>query len=78
MTYTLWNEGEDVLFCGFQPSKRKNAHIQPQILSILPIYQNDSESPPKVCYIKRKNSEILSKLRNSEPGGGSALAMFFS
>ena len=28
-------------------------------------------SQPKVCYIKRKNSEILSKRRNSESAGGS-------
>ena len=26
-----------------------------------------SQMTQKVCYIKRKNSEILSKLRNSEP-----------
>ena len=38
---------------------------------IWPIFPNDSESLPKVCYIKQKNSEILSKLRNSEPAGGS-------
>ena len=29
----------------------------------------DSEFLPKVCYYRPKNSEILSKLRNSEPGG---------
>ena len=51
----------------FQPSKRKKTHLQPQIWSIWPIFPNDSECLPKVCYIKRKNSEILSKLRNSEP-----------
>ena len=51
-------------FVVFQPSKRKNAHIQPQICSILPIYQNDSESLPKVCYIDWKNSEILSRVES--------------
>ena len=55
----------------FQPSKCRNTHFQPQIWSTWPIFPNDSESLPKVCYIKRKNSEILSKLRNSEPAGGS-------
>ena len=62
-----------VFFVVFQPSKCRNAQIQPQIRSIWPIYPNDSESLPKVCYIKRKNSEILSKLRNSEPAEVSAL-----
>ena len=52
---------------GFQPSKCRHTHFQPQIWSIRPIFPNDSESLLKVCYIKRKNSEILSKLRNSEP-----------
>ena len=55
----------------FQPSKFKKTHFQPQIWSIWPIFPNDSESLPKVCYIKRKNSEILSKRRNSESAGGS-------
>ena len=55
----------------FQPSKCRNTHFQPQIWSIWPIFPNDSESLPKVCYIKQKNSEILSKLRNSESAGGS-------
>ena len=50
----------------------KNAHIGPQIWSILSIYQNDLESLPKVRYTNWKNSEILRKLRNSEPGGVSA------
>ena len=31
----------------------------------------DSEFLPKVCYYRPKNSEILSKLRNSESVGGS-------
>ena len=56
----------------FQPFKCRNTNSQPQIWSIWPIFPNDSESLPKVCYIKRKNSEILSKLRNSEPVGASA------
>ena len=56
----------------FQPFKCGNAHFQPQIWSIWPIFPNDSESLPKVCYINWKNSEILSKLRNSESAGGSA------
>ena len=60
-------------FVVFQPSKCKKTHFQPQIWSIWPIFPNDSESLPKVCYIKRKNSEILSKLRNSEPAEVSAL-----
>ena len=55
----------------FQPSKCKKTHFQPQIWSIWPIFPNDSESLPKVCYIKQKNSKILSKLRNSESAGGS-------
>ena len=58
-------------FVVFQPSKCKKTHFQPQIWSIWPIFPNDSESLPKVCYIKRKNSEILSKLRNSESAEGS-------
>ena len=58
-------------FVVFQPSKCKKTHFQPQIWSIWPIFPNDSESLPKVCYIKQKNSEILSKLRNSESAGGS-------
>ena len=49
-------------FVVFQPSKCKKTHFQPQIWSIWPIFPNDSESLPKVCYIKRKNSEILSRL----------------
>ena len=56
-------------FVVFQPSKCKKTHFQPQIWSIWPIFPKDSESLPKFCYIKRKNSEILSKLRNSEPVG---------
>ena len=51
----------------FQPSKCRNTNSQPQIWSIWPIFPNDSESLPKVCYINWKNSEILSKLRISEP-----------
>ena len=58
----------------FQPSKCRNTHFQPQIWSIWPIFPNDSESLPKVCYINWKNSEILSKLRISEPVGVSAPA----
>ena len=58
-------------FVVFQPSKCKKTHFQPQIWSIWPIFPKDSESLPKFCYIKRKNSEILSKLRNSELVGGS-------
>ena len=46
----------------FQPSKCKKTHFQPQIWSIWPIFPNDSESLPKVYYIKQKNSEILSRL----------------
>ena len=53
--------------CFFQPSKCRNTHFYPQIWSIWPIFPNDSESLPKVCYINWKNSEILSKLRISEP-----------
>ena len=59
-------------FVVFQPSKCKKTHFQPQIWSIWPIFPKDSESLPKFCYIKRKNSEILSKLRNSELVGVSA------
>ena len=36
--------------------------MQKNSFSIWPIFPNDSESLPKVCYIKRKNSEILSRL----------------
>ena len=54
-------------FVVFQPSKCKKTHFQPQIWSIWPIFPNDSESLPEVCCIKRNNSEILSKFRNSEP-----------
>ena len=50
VTYTMWNKGE-CYFVSSQPSKHKNARIQPQIWSILSIYQNDSDSLPKVCYI---------------------------
>ena len=46
----------------FQPFKCRNTNSQPQIWSIWPIFPNDSESLPKVCYIKQKNSEILSRL----------------
>ena len=60
-------------FVVFQPSKWKKTHLQPQIWSIWPIFPDDSESLPKVSYIKRKNSEILSKRRNSESAEGSAL-----
>ena len=49
-------------FVVFQPSKCNKAHFQPQISSIWPIFPNDLESLPKFCYIKRKNSEILSRL----------------
>ena len=55
----------------FQPFKCRNTNSQPQIWSIWPILPIDSESLPKVCYINWKNSENLSKLRNSEPGGAS-------
>ena len=55
----------------FQPSKCRNTHFQRQIWSIWPIFPNDPESLPKVCYIKRKNSENLSKCRNSESAEGS-------
>ena len=51
----------------FNLPSAKKTHFQPQIWSIWPIFPKDSESLPKFCYIKRKNSEILSKLRNSEP-----------
>ena len=61
-----------MVHCGFSTFQVKEIHFQPQIWSIWPIFPNDSESLPKVCYIKRKNSEILSKLRNSEPVGVSA------
>ena len=60
-------------FVVFQPSKCKKTHFQPQIWSIWPIFPNDSESLPKVCYIKWNNSDILSKLRNSESAGGSVM-----
>ena len=60
-------------FVVFQPSKCRKTHFQPQIWSIWPIFPNDSESLPKVCYIKRKNTEILSKRRNSESAEGSVL-----
>ena len=49
-------------FVVFQPTKRKNANSQLQIWSSLPIYPNDSQSLPKVCYISWKNSEILSRV----------------
>ena len=62
-----------MVYCGFQTSKCRNTNSQPQIWSIWPIFPNDSESLPKVCYIKRKNSEILSKCRNSESAEGSDL-----
>ena len=39
----------------------------------IPLFPIDSESLPKVCYINWKNSENLSKLRISEPGGASGL-----
>ena len=45
-----------------RPSKCKKTHFQPKIWSIWPIFPNDSESLPKVCYIQRKNSEIRSRL----------------
>ena len=64
-------------FVVFQPSKCRKTHFQPQIWSIWPIFPNDSESLPKVCYIKRKNSEILSKCRNSESAEGSVLKGVF-
>ena len=60
----------------FQPFKCQKTHFQPQIWSIWPIFPNDSESLPKVCYIKRKSSEILSKCRNSESAGGSGVQMW--
>ena len=56
-------------FVSFQPSKCRNTHIQPQIWSFWPIFPNNSESLPNFCYINWKKSEILSKLRNSEPAG---------
>ena len=58
-------------FVVFQPSKCKKTHFQPQIWSIWPIIPNDSESLPKVCYIKQKKLEIPSKPRNSESAEGS-------
>ena len=67
-----------MVHCGFQPSKCRITHFQPQIWSTWPIFPNDSESVPKVCYINWKNSEILSKLGNSEPGGVSTPAIFWS
>ena len=42
-------------FVGFQPSKCRNTHIQPQIWSFWPIFPENSESLPKVCYINWKN-----------------------
>ena len=49
-------------FLVLQPSKCNKTHFQPQIWSIWPIFPNDSESLPKFCYKKWKNSEILSRL----------------
>ena len=58
----------------FRPFKCTNAHIQPQFWSIWSIFPIDSESLPEVRYINWKNSEILGKLKNSEPGGASCVA----
>ena len=56
----------------FNLPRAKNFIFSLKFDLIWPIFPNDSESLPKVCYIKQKNSEILSKLRNSESAGGSA------
>ena len=45
-------------FVVLQPSKWKKTHFQPQIWSIWPIFPNDSESLPKVCYIKWKTQKF--------------------
>ena len=42
-------------FVVFQPSQCRNTHFEPQIWWIWPIFPNDSESLPKVCYINWKN-----------------------
>ena len=52
---------------GFQPSKCRNTHIQPQIWSFWPIFPENSESLPKVCYINWKK---LSRLGSLGPGPG--------
>ena len=54
-------------FWFFNLPSAKNFIVSLKFHLIWPIFPNDSESLPKVCYIKRKNSEFLSKLRNSEP-----------
>ena len=53
-------------FVGSQPSKCRNTHIQP-LWSSWPIFQNDSETLPKVCYINWKNSEMLSRVGSLLP-----------
>ena len=60
----------------FNLPRAKNFIFSLKFDLIWPIFPNDSESLPKVCYIKRKNSEILSKLRNSEPVEVSAVEHF--
>ena len=62
---TQWHELSIIMvkmwyFVGFQPSKCRNTHIQPQMWSFWPIFPNNSESLPKVCYINWK------RLRNSQ------------
>ena len=54
-------------FVGFQPSQCRNTHIQPQIWSFWPIFPENSESLPKVCYINWKK---LSRLGSLGPGPG--------
>ena len=44
-------------FSTFQVEKQWNTHFQPQILSTWPIFPNDSESLPKVCYINWKKTQ---------------------
>ena len=52
--------------CGFSAFKvQKNSFSASNLINFTHF--------PKVCNIKRKTSEILSKLRNSESGGGSDL-----
>ena len=57
---TQWHELSIIMvkmwyFVGFQPSQCRNTHIQPQIWSFWPIFPENSESLPKVCYINWKN-----------------------
>ena len=54
----------------FQPS---NPSAETLIFSLkFDQFDPFSQMTQNVCYIKQKNSEILSKLRNSESAGGSA------